>query len=621
MRRSTSNRLIGLFAVAAAATMIMLSASAQADTVRHGVSLFGNLKYAEGFKHFDYVNAKAPKGGTMRYAVVGGFDSLNGFIVKGEAAVGLNFLYDTLMEPSLDEAGSEYGLIAKSVSYPDDFSSVTFELRPEARFNDGTPLTAEDVIWSFETLTKVHPFYGAYYHDVSKAEVLSPHKVRFAFSIKGNRELPQIMGQLPVMPKHYWTATGTNGKQRDITQTTLEAPIGSGPYRISKSDTGRSITYERVKDYWAKDLPVKIGTGNFDKIRFDYYGDPTVAFEAFKSGQSDLYMESSSKNWATSYDIPAVKDGRIIREQLPTHNGQGMQGFAFNLRRTIFQDLRVREAFDLAFDFEWANKTLFYGQYTRTNSYFVNTELASSGLPSVAELKLLDPLRDGLPPELFTTPYKNPVTDGSGNNRDNLRRAAKLLEEAGWKIVNGKRVNAKGEPFSIEFLIDNPLFERVIAPYRQSLERLGIKVVQRTVDNAQYQNRVDNRDFDIIVRTFGQSLSPGNEQRDFWGCKAAKEPGSRNVIGICDPAVEKLIDKVIFAKSRDDLVTATHALDRVLLSRHYVVPQWYLPFDRVAYWARFGHPDPTPPYSVGFPDIWWFNAKGKAVTPTGGTAP
>lgn len=621
MRRGNSGRMTGLLCAATAAMLMTLSAAAMADTVRHGVSLFGNLKYAQGFKHFDYVNANAPKGGTLRYAVVGSFDSLNGFIVKGEAAAGLNFLYDTLMEPSLDEAGSEYGLIAKTVSYPDDFSSVTFELRPEARFNDGKALTADDVIWSFKTLTTVHPFYKAYYHDVSKAEALSPHKVRFTFATKGNRELPQIMGQLPVLPKHYWTANGANGKPRDITQTTLEAPIGSGPYRILKSEAGRSITYVRVKDYWAKDLPVKIGTGNFDQMRFDYYGDPTVAFEAFKSGQTDLHMESSSKNWATGYDIPAVKDGRIIREELPTQNGQGMQGFAFNLRRAVFKDQRVRQAFDLAFDFEWANKTLFYGQYTRNSSYFSNTELASTGLPSADELKLLEPFRAELSPELFTTPYKSPVTDGSGNNRENLRRAAKLLEDAGWKIVDGKRVNAKNEPLSVEFLIDNPMFERIVAPYRQSLERLGIKVTQRTVDSAQYQNRVDNRDFDIIVRSFGQSLSPGNEQREFWGCKAAKEAGSRNVIGICDPVVEKLIDAVIFAKNREDLVTATHALDRVLLSRHYVVPQWYLPFDRVAYWARFGHPDPTPAYSVGFPDIWWFNAGGKAAKPASGTSP
>jgi microcin C transport system substrate-binding protein len=370
-----------------------------------------------------------------------------------------------------------------------------------------------------------------------------------------------------------------------------------------------------VKDYWGKDLPVNVGANNFDRVRFEFYGDPTVAFEAFKGDRADLRMENSSKNWATGYDIPAVKDSRIKREELRTQNGQGMQSFAFNIRRDKFKDVRVREAFDYAFDFEWANKTLFYGQYKRTDSYFANTELASSGLPSAEELKLLEPFRADLPETLFTTPYKNPVTDGSGNNRNNLRQAAKLLDDAGWKIVDGVRKNAKGEALSVEFLLDNPTFERIVAPYRQSLERLGVQVTLRTVDSAQYRNRVDNRDFDIIVQTFPQSLSPGNEQRDFWGCAAAKQAGSQNVIGICNPVIEKLIDKVIFAKSRDDLITATRALDRVLLAGHYVVPNWYSPFDRVAYWNRLGHPDPTPIYSVGFPDIWWFKPDAKPAAP------
>jgi microcin C transport system substrate-binding protein len=588
----------------------------QADETRHGVSLFGDLKYPAGFAHFDYVNVEAPKGGMMRYAVVGSFDSLNAFIVKGQVAAGIGLIYDTLLARSLDEPASEYGLIAESISYPDDFSSVTFSLRKEARFNDGKPVTTDDVIWSFETLKKVNPFFGAYYHNVTEAKAIGPHKVRFSFSMKGNRELPQIMGQMPILPKHYWAAKDANGKQRDITQTTLEAPLGSGPYRVAEVKPGDSITYERVKDYWGKDLPVNVGANNFDKQRYEFYGDPTIAFEAFKGDRADFRLENSSKNWATGYDIPAVKDGRIKLEQLKTSNGQGMQGFAFNLRRDKFKDVRVREAFDWAFDFEWANKTLFYGQYTRSDSYFANTELASSGVPSADELKLLEPFRADLPETLFTTPYKNPLTDGSGNNRSNLLEAAKLLDEAGWKIVGGKRQNAKGEVLDVEFLLDNPTFERIVAPYRQSLERLGVKVTIRTVDSAQYQNRMDNRDFDIIVQTFGQSLSPGNEQRDFWGCKAAKEAGSRNVIGICEPAIEKLIDKLIFATSRDELITATRALDRVLLAGHYVVPQWYSPFDRVAYWNRLGHPDPTPTYSVGFPDIWWFKSDAKPAAPS-----
>jgi len=580
--------------------------TAQADEARIGASLFGTPKYAAGFKHFDYVNPEAPKGGLLRYAAPGSFDSLNSYIVTGDAAGGLTLIYDTLLEPSMDEASSEYGLIAETLSFPDDFSSVTFTLRKEARFNDGKPLTADDVIWSFETLKKINPFYGAYYKNVTKAEALSPGKVRFTFSMKGNRELPLIMGQLPVLPKHYWLGKDAKGKPRDITKTTLEAPLGSGPYRIAEVKPGNSITFERVKDYWAKDLPVKIGTNNFDRVRFDYYLDPEVALVAFTGDRADIRLENSAKNWATRYNIPPVKDGRIKLENLRTKNGDGMQAFVFNIRRDVFKDERVRAAFNYAFDFEWANKTLFYGQYTRTDSFFVNSELASSGVPSGDELKLLEPFRTNLPAALFTTPYENPKTDGSGNNRGNLGEAAKLLDAAGWTVVNGKRVNAKGVQMNVEFMLDNPTFERVVAPLRQSLQRLGIKSTVRTVDSAQYQTRMDQRDFDIIVQSFGQSLSPGNEQRDFWGCEAAKRPGSRNVIGICDPVVEALIDKVIFAKNRKDLVTATHALDRVLLWKHYLVPNWYSPFERVAYWTRIEHPTPTPDYNIGFPDIWWY---------------
>jgi microcin C transport system substrate-binding protein len=606
--------MAALFVLAVVSLAGLAGQSARAaDAERHGASLFGDLKYKPDFKRFDYVNPKAPKGGELRYAAIGTFDSLNAFIVKGEVAAGATIIYDTLLEPSLDEPGAEYGLIAQSLSYPADFSSVTFSLRKEARFNDGKPVTAEDVIWSFETLKKLNPFYAAYYHNVTKAEAIAPNKVRFTFSMKGNRELPQIVGQLPILPKHYWLAKDSKGKARDISRTTLDAPLGSGPYRIVKVVPGRTIVYRRVADYWAKDLPVKIGTANFDTLRFDYYGDPTIAFEAFKGDQVDLRMENSAKNWATGYKLPAVKDGRIKLEQLRTQNGAGMQSFAFNLRRDIFKDERVREAFNWAFDFEWQNKTLFYGQYARTGSYFENTELASRGVPTGDELKMLEPFRAQLPEALFTAAYANPKTDGSGNNRTNLRHAAELLDAAGWKLANGVRADAKGKVLQVEFLLADPMFERVVAPYKQSLERIGIKVVLRTVDTAQYQNRVDNRDFDIIVQSFPQSLSPGNEQRDFWGCEAAKAAGSRNVIGICDPVIEKLIDKVIFAKSREELLTATHALDRVLLWRHYVVPQWFSPFSRVAYWARLAHPTPTPAYSVGFPDIWWFDAKGKAA--------
>ncbi len=583
-----------------------------AEVARHGASLFGDLKYGPDFKHFDYVNAKAPKGGELRLPGIGTFDSFNAFIVKGQPAAGLNLIYDTLMEPSLDEPSAEYGLVAESISYPEDFSSVTFKLRKGARFQDGRPVTPEDVIWSLETLKKHHPFYNAYYRNIAKAEKIAADEVRFRFSVKGNRELPQITGQLPVLPKHYWMGKDARGRARDISQTTLEAPIGSGPYRVVKVVPGRTIVYERVKDYWAKDLPVKIGTANFDRIRFDYFGDPTVALQAFKADQVDFRIESSAKNWATAYDFPAAKDGRVKREEIRTRQSDGMQGFAFNLRREMFRDPRVRAAFDWAFDFEWQNKTIFSGQYARSDSYFSNSELASSGVPRGLELEMLEPFRKQLPDALFTTPYANPKTDGSGNNRANLRKGAELLDAAGWKIIDRHRMK-DGKKLAVEFLLADPQFERIVGPYKQSLEKLGIEVKLRAVDTAQYQNRVDNRDFDIIVQSFGQSLSPGNEQREYWGCDAAAEIGSRNVIGICDPVVEKLVDRVIFATSREELVAATHALDRVLLWRRYVVPQWYTPFERLAYWARLAHPHDMPAYSIGFPDIWWYDTSGKAA--------
>ncbi|NIJ40788.1 microcin C transport system substrate-binding protein [Parvibaculum indicum] len=579
------------------------------DTPRHGSSLFGELKYGPDFAHFNYVNPDAPKGGEVAMGTTGGFDSLNTFVVKGNPAAGLSLIYDTLMAPSYDEPSAEYGLVAKTVSHPDDFSSVTYTLRKEARFHDGTPITPEDVIWSFNELKKINPFYNAYYRNVETAEKLPGGKVKFSFSEKGNRELPQIVGQLPVLPRHYWTGKNADGQARDITKTTLETPLGSGPYKIAKVETPRRIIYERVEDYWAKDLPVNVGQNNFERIRFEYFKDPTVALEAFKTGRVDFRIESSAKNWATAYAFPAAKDGRVKLEKIDTDNNQGMQGFAFNLRRGKFSDPRVREAFDYAFDFEWANKALFYGQYTRTNSYFANSELASSGIPKGKELALLEPFRDKLPKALFTEPYKTPKTDGSGNNRANLRTANDLLNAAGWTIEGGKRINQKtGEQMSVEFLLSSPTFERIVLPYQQSLERLGIDATIRTVDTSQYENRVDNFDFDIIVQSFPQSMSPGNEQRDFWSCQAAETPGSRNVIGICDPVVEALIDKIIYAKSRTDLVVATHALDRVLLWRHYVVPQWYAGYFRVAYWSRIAHPGTMPGYAIGFPNIWWHSA-------------
>lgn len=582
---------------------------------RHGSSLFGELKYGPDFKHFDYVNPEAPKGGLVRYGAFGSFDSLNGFIVKGQTAAGLGMIYDTLMTSSMDEPASEYGLVAESVRHPADYSSVTYTLRPQARWHDGEKITPEDVIWTFEQLKKSHPFYNAYYANVVKVEKTAEHEITFSFNQTGNRELPQIVGQLPVLPKHYWTGKNAKGEQRDFSATTLEPPLGSGPYKIERVSPGRSITYRRVEDYWAKDLPVNIGTNNFDAMRYEYYRDGTVALEALKGDRVDFRVENSAKNWATEYDIPAVRRGALKMEEVRSLNPQGMQAFAFNLRRDKFKDPRVREAFNWAFDFEWMNKNLFYGQYTRADSYFSNSELAAQGLPEGRELSLLRELEEDVTPDIFNTPYRNPVTDGGGNNRGNLRKAAALLAEAGWTVKDGKLVDETGQPMTVEFLLDQPTFERVVAPFRQSLDKLGIQSTMRTVDTPQYQNRTDNRDFDIIVETFGQSLSPGNEQREFWGCEAADAPGSRNVIGICDPAVEKLIEKIIYAKSRDALVAASRALDRVLLAGHYVIPQWYSPNMRVAYWSRLKHPEKMPPYSIGFPTIWWMDQSAPAPQP------
>ena len=593
----------------ATALLVALGAATAAiadDGARHGLSLFGDVKYPSDFAHFDYVNPDAPTGGLVRYAAIGGFDSFNPFIIKGRAASGITLIYDTLLTSSFDEPGSEYGLVAQSVSYPADFSSVTFKLRPEARWHDGQPITPEDVIWTLDALKANSPFYNAYYANVLTGTKIDAHTVRFEFTQKGNRELPLIMGQLPVLPKHFWEGADASGAARDFSETSLEPPLGSGPYRVGEVKPGQSVTYERVADYWGADLPVNRGAHNFSQIRFEYFGDTTVALEAFKAHRVDVRIENSAKNWATAYDIPAVRDGRIVLEKLPDQNPSGMQAFAFNIRRDKFADPRVRLAFNYAFDFEWQNKTLFYGQYQRTNSYFANSELAAQGLPSEAELALLEPFRDQLPEEIFEKPFASPATDGSGNNRANLKRAGDLLAEAGWVLKDGKLQSAKtGEPFAVEFLLVDPAFERVVAPFVQSLKRLGITSSIRSVDTSQYQNRIDSFDFDIIVHTFPQSLSPGNEQRDFWSCASAEQKGGRNVIGICDPVVEALIDKIIFATSRDELVTATRALDRVLLWHHYVVPQWHIPYTRLARWTTVRHPDPVPAYSIGFPTIWW----------------
>lgn len=564
-----------------------------------GIAMHGTPKYGDGFSHFDYVNPDAPKGGDVRLAVVGNsFDSLNPFIIKGVPAAEASLPFETLMLPSADEAFSEYGLIAQSIETPADRSWVIFTLRPEARWQDGTPITVDDVLFSLNILkTKGSPQYRFYYQAVVKAEKLDGNRVKFTFKAGDNREMPLIMGQLPILPAHYW-------KGRDFEATTLEPPLGSGPYRIGKFEPGRFIEYDRVKNYWGQNLAVRRGQNNFDRLRYDYYRDSSVALEAFKAGEYDWRMEMVAKVWATGYqDWAALKDGVGIKKAYPHHRPSGMQGFVFNLRRPIFQDSQVRRALAYAFDFEWTNKTLFYGQYERSESYFSNSELAATGLPSKAELEILNPWRGQIPDEVFTTPYFAPKTDGSGNIRPNLRIAMAMLEKAGWRVIDGK-LTKNGQPLTFEILLEQPIWERIALPYVRNLARLGIDVTVRTVDTTQYKRRMDTYDFDMAVGIWPASSSPGNEQRGFWGSESANEMGGDNMSGIKSPAIDALIEKLVASPDRDALITRTRALDRVLLWSNLLVPHWHLGVDRLAYWNKFGQPDVVPSQGVQF-FTWW----------------
>jgi microcin C transport system substrate-binding protein len=608
--RSTAVAALALIAAASLAVppsrlAIAGGAADPRGAVAHGVSIHGDLKYPAGFKHFAYVNPGAPRGGEVRLAAIGTFDTLNPFTLKGVAAAGMGEVFQTLMAGSADEPSSEYGLVAEAVEVPADRSWVAFTLRSAARFHDGRPLTADDVVWTFETLkAKGHPFFRSYYGQVARAEKIGERKVKFTFARGENRELPLIVGQMPVLSKAYWAT-------RDFEKTTLESPVGSGAYRVESVEPGRSITYRRVRDYWAAALPVNVGRDNFDTIRFDYYRDTTVALEAFKAGQYDFRQENAAKNWATAYSGPAVSQGLIRKEQIPNEVPTGMQAYVFNERRPIFRDPRVRHALAGAFDFEWANAHLFYGAYTRTTSYFSNSELASRGLPGPEELRILEPFRGRVPAEVFGKAYEPPATDGSGNIRDNLRRALALLQTAGWTVRGQKLVNARGEPMEFEILGNDPAFERVHLPFAKNLERLGVTARVRTVDTAQYQNRLDTFDFDVTVAVWGQSLSPGNEQRDMWHSSVANTPGSRNLAGIKDPVVDALVDLLIAAPDRPALVARTRALDRVLLWGHHVIPHWHIQAWRVAYWDKFSRPATAPKYSLGF-DTWWVDPQKDA---------
>lgn len=593
-------------------------ATAAEPAWRTGMALIGGPALAPDFKHLRYVNPDAPKGGLARFSANGTFDTLNPILPKGTPAAGIGFMYDTLMTSVLDEASASYGLVAEALRYPDDFSWVSFRLRPEARFQDGTPITAEDVVWSFEQMIAQNPNQKYYYRHVTKAEVTGDREVTFTFDQAGNRELPSIVGQLMVLPKHWWEGTDAKGRQRSIGASTLDAPVGSGAYRIKTVVPGRTIAYERVPDYWGAGLPINVGTNNFDELRWEYFRDDTAELEAFKADQYDWRVEPTARVWATSYDFPAVKDGRVKLEMFPEKGSGVMVGFIPNLRREKFQDPRVRQALNLALDFGEMNRVLFYDQYQRVDSFFYGTELASSGVPTGAELALLESVRDALPeaerdrdmpPALFTSPYANPTAADTGSVRDNLRKAVDLLKAAGYELKGRRLVGPDGKPFTIEFLLNGPNFEKVGLLYQQSLVRIGITLTLRTVDTSQYVNRVRSRDFDMIYTGWAQSLSPGNEQRFFFGTEAADQEASQNYGGIKNPAVEALIDKVIYAKDRHELVTATRALDRVLLWNSYVVPGWTLPASRVARWDRFGHRDPLPEYSDGFPAVWWYDAE------------
>lgn len=581
-------------------SLILLGLAGLASAApQHAVTLYDEPpKYPANFTHFEYANPDAPKGGTFREAGFGGFDSLNPFISKGVAADDIGLIYDTLAVQSMDEPFTAYGLIAEKIEKAPDNAWVRFLLRKQARFHDGTPVTAEDVKFTFDTLMeKGAPMYRGYYADVDHVEVESPHSVRFVFKHAGNRELPLIVGQLPVLPKHWWA-------ERDFAKGNLDAPLGSGPYQVGRVQAGRSIRYERVKDWWAKDLPVTRGFYNFDAIQIDYYRDNTVALEALKAGQFDYWLETSAKNWATAYNTPAVANGQLIKEEIQNRNPTGMQGFIFNTRRPQFQDRRVREALGLLFDFEWANKRLFNGAYSRTHSYFDNSELGSSGLPGDEELAILEPLRNQIPPEVFNEEFRVPVTDGSGIIREQQRRAYQLLQQAGWRIDGDRMLDANGQPVTFEFLLAQTEFERILLPFKRNLSDLGIELVIRRVDVSQYINRLRSRDFDMIVGGFGQSNSPGNEQREYWHSSSADNPGSRNYIGLKDPAIDQLVEGLINADSRQDLISHTRALDRVLLWGYYVIPNWHIKTWRVAYWNRFEHPKVTPLYDIGL-HTWW----------------
>jgi len=566
----------------------------------HAISVFSEIKYKNNFEHFDYVNPNAPKKGIIKLAERGTFDSLNQFVLKGLPAIGLDNIYESLLITSLDEPLTAYGLIAKGMKVSEDNTSITFFLNKNARWHDKKPITSYDIEWTFNTILKDgHPSYRSYYSDVKNIEIINNYTIKFHFKNNNNRELPIIIGQMKILPKHFW-------KNKKFDSAGLAVPLGSGPYKIKEVNLGKNITYERIKDYWAKNLPVNIGHNNFDIIHYDYYRDSNVMIEALKANEYDFRSENISKEWATAYN-DLKSNTAFIKEEINHELPQGMQAFIYNMRKDIFKNIELRKALALAFDFEWTNKTLFYGQYIRSNSYFSNSELAASGLPSDNELKIIEKLNNYFPKEVHTEIYNPGKTDGTGNNRKNLREAIQILKKAKYKLDNNILKDSDGREIKFEILLISPAFERIVGPFIKNLKKLGVEANIRIVDTAQYKNRLDNYDFDMVVMARGQSLNPGNEQRNFWSSKSADINGSANWIGIKNKAVDELIELIIQAPNREKLIEYTKVLDRILLHNYYVIPHWHIKMWRVAYWNKIKRPNNLPKYSLGFPETWWYN--------------
>ena len=603
-----------VFALSGLNGLTGLSAAADENQWRHGAALFGELKYGPDFKNYDHVNINAPKGGKFNQAAFGAFDSFNPFIVRGRPAAGLTsqggLLYDNLSDQSLDQPSAAYGLLANAFRHADDYSWAVYRLNPQAKWHDGKPITPEDVVWSMQVLRDVNPLWSNYYRNIERVEVTGPNEVSFFFDQKNNRELPFIIGDLPILPKHWWTGTNEDGEKRDITKTITEPPLGSGPYKIAAFKMGKSVTWQRVEDYWGLDSPTRKGRFNFDKIHYTYFLDQTAVWEAFKKGGIvDLREENRSQRWARSYNFPAIKRGDVLKREFPKSGSQVFQGYFLNTRNDKFKDRRVRQALTLLFDFETMNKNLFFGAYTRTDSFFEGGELQSQGLPTGRELEILEAYRGEIPDEVFSKEFSLPDFSEAGSFRTAQRLALKLFTEAGYSFKSGKMVDKDGNQFTLEFIGNSPTDERIANPYFENLRTLGIKPSLRILDTSQYKNRVDQFDFEVTGAATIQSQSPGNEQREYWTTRAAKTNGSRNFSGISDPVIDELVEKVIAATDRQELLHNTRALDRILKWQYYAVPQWHLAKDRVAWWRKLQFEDRQPSFIGTDLYSFWINEK------------